>query len=148
MTDVVLSALKRTHTSMETRNDHQGGVEYRDTQHHHRHEQLCPLRLVDTQLQPQVRDEESEIEASGVSHVDGGGIEIAAQKTEGASGKPDAQHRGEGLLVQHGNDEERCSCDSRYAGGEPINVVEQVHRIRDANEPHQRDDRVDAVVQG
>ena len=91
---------------------------------------------VEAQLHPEVRQHEPEEERAGVSHVDPRRMEVVAEEAERAaresrSAKPGDQE----LPVLRGDHEDRTGRDRRDTRRQPVHVVEEVERVRDADHP-------------
>ena len=94
---------------------------------------------VEAQLHPEVGQHEPEEERAGVSHVDPRRMEVVAEEAERAASEADGQRGDEELPVLGRDHEERARGNRGDTGGQPVHVVEEVERVRDADDPEHRD---------
>jgi len=145
MTEMVLATKERTHPTLDSGDEHHRGVKYGDTENDDGHEVLRDLRDGGAHLQPEVCHKESDEQTARITHVDGCGMEVGPQESEHATGKPDRKQSAELLVVDDGDEKEGHARHRRGSGREAVDVVEEVERIRDTDDPHDGDGHVDPV---
>ncbi len=100
--------------------------------------------------EPECGEHEPEHLAARVTHEHGRAAartQVERQEAEAGKAEREREHEHDVVLVRGRRvDREVATGDGGERRGEPVHVVEQVERVRDPDEPHERDDGRDHVV--
>ena len=84
----------------------------------------------------------AEEHAARIAHKDARGIEVVIQEADGRARDRRAEHGDEHDALLQRDEEDRRRRDARHASREAVEAVDEVHRIREADDPeHRRGDR-------
>lgn len=86
----------------------------------------------------QHRQSEAEKQRSGVAHENFRRVEVVFQKSDDGPEQRDREQDDRLLAHERGHDENRADRDRRYAGRQPVQAVDQVDGVCDADDPQNR----------
>jgi hypothetical protein len=96
----------------------------------------------------QAAEHEADEQAAGIAEEDGSGIEVVAKETEeGARQRGDGNGQRE-ITVQQGGDESGDGGEQADARSESVHAIDQIERIRAADEPQNSDGEGKPVANG
>ena len=130
-----LIRLEDRHAAAVAAHDGEGRVENRQAECEDRHDQRNRRGALDGADDRDAREHEAEELAARVAHEDLGRIEVVVEEAEGCACESGRQHGDEDDALLQGHEEDRDGRNRRDACGEAVEAVDEVDRVRQADEP-------------
>ena len=96
---------------------------------------------------PMPGEHEAEEQTPRIAEEDRRGVEVEAEESDRRAGENDRHGRRPNEPIVARDDEHRRQREQRRAGGETIEPVDQVERVRDADEPHDGEQHPDDAAE-
>ena len=135
MVNVARVGSEDRHTAQPAAQDGHGNVEQRNGECEQRNGDEHRGGALDRTVYRQHREHEADEEASGIAQEDAGGAEVVACESDQRADEHERDRRDLEVAESSGGSEHGGECDDRDAGGESIETIDEIERVRDGDDP-------------